>query len=135
MEDTFLWFEVEVVIEGDLENVSDCCNVSGMSVGWRCKGLGGDRYFIHVNSNSSAQLVVLCDGGAEDFVHKGLERCRGITKSEIHYRQFEQASSCFEHGLVFIAGFDMYVVVSLPDVELCEDGRSTEIVDEVSNEW
>jgi hypothetical protein len=123
MEDTFLWFEVEVVIKGDLKNVSDCCDVSGMSVGWRYEGLGGDCYVIHVNSNSGAQQVVLCDGGAEDLVHKGLERSRRVTKSEIHHCWFEQALSCFECGLVFIAGFDTYVVVSLPDVELCEDGR------------
>src|SRR5580692_5307540 len=49
MEDTFLRFEVEVVIKGDLKNVGDRCNVSGMSVGWSYEGLGGDRYVVHVD--------------------------------------------------------------------------------------
>jgi hypothetical protein len=80
---------------------------------------------------------MFCDGGAEDLVHEGLECSRRVTKSEIHHCWFEQASPRFECSLVFIAGFDTYIVVSLPDVELGEDGCATEIADEISDkrEW
>jgi hypothetical protein len=133
MEDTFLWLEVEVVIQCDLKNVGDCRYMSGMSAGWRYECFGGDCYVVHVDSNRGAQQVVLRDGGVEDLVHKGLECSRRITKSEIHHRWFEQAPSCFECGLVFIASFDTYVVVSLTDVELGKYGCAAEIADEVSN--
>jgi hypothetical protein len=54
MENAFLGFEVEVVIEGDLKNVSDGGDVSSSSAGGGHKVFGGDGYVIHVNPNSSA---------------------------------------------------------------------------------
>jgi hypothetical protein len=78
---------------------------------------------------------VFRDGGAENLIHKGLESGGGIAKSKIHYCWFEQPLPHLECGFVFVAGLDSYVVITLADVELCEEGCATEVMDEVSNEW
>jgi hypothetical protein len=55
VEDALLWFEVEVVIQGDLKNVGNCRDVGSMCAGWRHECFGGDCYVVHVDSDHGTQ--------------------------------------------------------------------------------
>src|SRR6266702_995599 len=105
MECTFFGFEVKVMVKCNLENVSDCCCMSG-HVG-TCRNAD----VIHVYLYSGSLEFVFENHVSKDVVHHSLKRCRGIGESEIHDRGFKESIPCFERSLSFIAFFYTYVVI------------------------
>ena len=128
MECAFLRLEVEVMIERDLKDISDCSSMS-VHVSTRC-----DANIIHVYSYGGASEFVFENGISEDVVHHGLECCRRVGESEVHDSGFEESIPCFKRCFSFVALFDAYVIVSPPDIQLRIYMCIAEVSDEVRDE-
>src|SRR6266702_3579070 len=111
MERAFLRFEVKVMVECDLENVSDRCYMSG-HVGACC-----NANVVHVYPYGGSSEFVFEDGVSEDVVHHCLKCRQGIGESEVHDRGFKKSVPCFERCLPFISFLDAYVVVSPSNIK------------------
>jgi len=59
-----------------------------------------------------------------------LEGGRGVSKSEEHNCGFKQSFAGFEGGFVFVAFFNVNIIVFLSNVELREEALSCKIMDE-----
>src|SRR6266702_2602337 len=128
MERAFLRFEVEVVIECNLEDIVDCCYMS-FYVG-ACRNAD----VIHVYPYCGSSEFVFENGISKDVVHHGLECCRGVGESEIHDRGFEESVPCFKCCFALVSFLYAYVVVPPSDVEfgvyMCVAEVSYEVGDE-----
>ena len=93
---------------------------------------GEDQEIIHVDEEPS-----FSDHVVEGVVHETLEGGRRVGHPEEHYKGFEESSVCCKRSFPLVSVFDMHVVVPPTDVELGEDLRSLEFVDEVGDkgEW
>jgi len=67
----------------------------------------------------------LSDFGAKDGVHHHLKGGGGVHQSKEHDRWFEQSFWGEEGGLLFIAFFDMDVIVTPLNVDFCEESTSS----------
>ena len=121
MERAFFWFEVEVVIECDLEYVTNC---GGM---FFHVGACRDANVIHVYSYGSPLKFMLEDGVSEDIVHHGLEHRWGIGESKVHDCGFKETVPCLERCLSFVSFLNSYVVVSPLNIQFCVDVGITEV--------
>ena len=84
---------------------------------------------VHVNDKPSFPDVV-----SKVEVHKCLKCQRGTTKSEKHYRWFEQSKRCDEGSLPLITLLDSNVIIPPPYVKLGEERELVEIVNKVGDE-
>ena len=89
-----------------LKYVCDCGGVITVA------GMGGNSYIVHVNTYGGTKEFMLSYKRVENMIHHSLESGRRICKAEKHNRWFVQAIACLESGLMFIALFDVDVVVS-----------------------
>ncbi len=125
MEHALLRFEVEVMVEHNLEYVMDCCCMS-IHVGACC-----NPYVIHVHLYSGPLEFVFENDISEDIVHHGLEHHQGISKSKVHNSGFKESIPCFESHFPFISFLYVYVVIPPSDVQFCVDMGVTEVSYEV----
>ncbi len=113
MERAFLRFEVQVVIECDLKDVSNCGSMS-IYIGMCC-----NADIVHVYPYGGSSEFVFENGISEDIIHHSL-KCRwGVGESEVHHRGFEESVPCFKCCFSLVSLFDTDVVVSPPNVQLC----------------
>jgi hypothetical protein len=82
-----------------------------------------DEDVIQVDHDVSGQNQVL-----EDVVHHCLEGGWGVGKAKVHHQQLEEPSVRTEHGLPFVTFPNPDVVETPPDVELCEELGSFQLV-------
>src|SRR6266702_516865 len=129
MECAFLGFEVEVVVEGNLEDVLNSRYVP-FHVSSRC-----NADVVHVNSYSSSQELVFENGISKDVVHHSLERCRGVGESEVHDGGFKESVPCFERRFAFVSFFDTYVVIPPSDVQFRVYVGVAKVPYKVGDEW
>src|SRR5262249_15179633 len=85
-----------------------------------------DEDVVEINHDISGQDQVL-----ENVVHHGLERRGGVGQAEVHYQGFEQTPVGPERGMPLVALADPDVVETPPDVELREEARSLETIDQI----
>ena len=71
---------------------------------------------------------------SENFIHHGLESGGRVAESEEHDRGFVGSSMADEHGFPFVTFLDTDVVVTPPEIDLCEVLGSLELVDELRDE-
>src|SRR6266702_722863 len=83
MEEALLWFEIEVVLFCNLENVSYCGNVV------RHVGTCGNTNIVHVYTNHGASEFVSKNDITINIIHHGLESGQQVCKANIHYCGFE----------------------------------------------
>ena len=81
-----------------------------------------DQNVIHVDRD-----VTFIDEVTKDEIHHGLEGGRGIHEAEEHDHRFEKAVVRFEGHLPLVTIANAYVVVSPPDIQLCEKCRSATV--------
>ena len=91
------------------------------------RAFGEDHDVVNINDNNIFHV-------GEDFIHHSLEHCRGVAESEKHDCGFIGSSMADERGFPFITFLDPYVVVTPPEVYLCEVLQSLELVDELRDE-
>src|SRR6266702_6413073 len=125
MERALLGFELKVVIERDLEDVSNHGSMS-IHVSTHC-----NADVVHVYPYGGSSEFVFENGISEDVVHHSLKRRQGVGKSKVHDCGFEESVPCFKHCLSLVSLFDTYVVVSPPNIQLCIYMRIAEVSYEV----
>src|ERR1700677_1105148 len=128
MEGTFLWFEVQVMLLCDMQNISNGCDVVFQ------RRTCGDGNVIHIYTNDGPSGCVFGDDLLVNLVHHCLKCGRGVTKAEEHDRGFEEAMACFEGRFVFVAFLDTHIVISPAYIQLGEYGCSPKIGEEVRDE-
>ena len=64
-----------------------------------------------------------------------LESGESICEAEVHDKEVEGAIAGSEGSLPFVAGSNADEVVGSPEVDLGEDVRIAEAIEEVRNEW
>ena len=109
MKFTLLWLEEEVEFFQFVQNVVNTEFMKDVII------LCSDDHVIHVDPKPT-----LCNFLLEDVVHHSLKRGRGISQAEEHNRWFKEAFAGFEGSLVFIAFFNVNVVVTPSNVKLGE---------------
>ena len=72
---------------------------------------------------------------SEDCIHYGLEGHWGVGQAEEHDSGFIKALICDESHFPLVACLDMDIVITPPNVELREEGRSFHLIDEFWDEW
>ncbi|KAF9798068.1 hypothetical protein IEO21_10789 [Rhodonia placenta] len=70
----------------------------------------------------------------EDDIHHCLESRGGIGEAEEHYQRFVQPPVSYKGSLPLITGFDLDIIVSSSDIELCEERSTLELVDHLGNQ-
>ena len=78
MELALFWFEVEVIVAQNLEDLSDNHNVL-------CCSCRKDEDVVHIYCDFPGE-----DGILEDIIHHGLEGCWGVGESKKHYRGLKE---------------------------------------------
>ena len=104
-EGTLGWFEEQFVMAKDLKNLSD-----NLLVMFQCFRENQD--IVQVDSD-----LVIDDKILEDFVHHGLECCRGIGEAKKHNKRFKQSSGGSESGFPLITFLNADIVISPSNVE------------------
>jgi len=89
VEDAFVNSGVETIFSESLEYFADMFSVDFNVV-------GVDEDVVEVDNNTNIEHV------SEDVVHKSLERCRGVGKSEGHDLPFKRSIVRSERGLPLI---------------------------------
>ena len=87
---------------------------------------GEDKGVVHINDEPS-----LGDHVSEGVVHKSLEGCRRVGKSEEHYCWFKEALVHDEGGFPLVAVLDANIVIPPANVKLSEQFGVLKFVDEV----
>ena len=90
---------------------------------------GVNEEVIHVNDKPS-----FCDHIAKGVIHEALESGGGIGETEEHHRKFKESFIGDKGSFPLMSIFDSDIIVSPLDVELGEDFRPLEFIDEVRNE-
>jgi hypothetical protein len=85
-------------------------------------GVNGD--VIHIYGEPSLSHLFTKDG-----VHHYLERGGGVGEAKKHHHGFEEPFWSEEGSFPFVPWLNSDVVVSPADVELCEEGIATKVVD------
>ena len=105
---------------------------------WTFMGVGQDA----IPSSLTGSMATrpgssFSDHVMEGVVHEMLEGGQGVGHPKEHYEGFKESSVCCKCSFPLVSVFDMHVVVPPTDVELGEDLRSLEFVDEVGDkgEW
>ena len=73
--------------------------------------------------------------GAKDIVHQRLECRWGIGEAERHHQELVVAVVGAEGGLGNVVGVHLHLVVARAQVELGEEARALELVEELINHW
>ncbi|KAF9800755.1 hypothetical protein IEO21_10299 [Rhodonia placenta] len=71
----------------------------------------------------------------EDVIDHRLEGRGGIGEAEEHHQGFVQSPVSHKGRLPLITGFDLDIIVSPPDVELCEECSAAKLVYHLSDQW
>src|SRR6266581_8363032 len=82
-------------------------------------GTRSDTDVVHIDPYRSSKQLMFEDSVAINEIHHCLEGCRGIGKTEVHYRWFEEPISSFKGCFVFVAFTNTNIVISPSYVELC----------------
>ena len=114
--------KVQVVLGETLENLVDDLPMRGEVV-------RPDEDVIKINRD-----LACSDEVGEDVVHERLECRRTVTESEVHDARLEETLVGDEGSLPFVAFLNPDVVVAPTDVELGEDFRALQLVDDVGCE-
>ncbi len=69
------------------------------------------------------------------MIYCPLECLRSISQAEAHEKVLKQTKWRDDGGLWDVGGGDGYLVVSLDEVDLAEDGASVQAIDEVLHVW
>jgi len=125
MEKALLWFEIEVVGDGNLKDVTYCSDMI------RHVSVGCNTNVVHVDTDCGTEGFVFENDITVDVVHHGLEGCQQICESEVHDRRFEQPIFGFKCCLGFVSFSDTYVVVSPSYVQLGVNMCITQITYEI----
>jgi hypothetical protein len=64
-----------------------------------------------------------------------LKGCRRVCETKEHYRRLKESFTGFEGGFPLISLFDADVVISPSYIEFGEQVVSSQVVDEVVNQW
>jgi len=72
---------------------------------------------------------------SEDVIHHGLEDSWAVGHPKEHYSGFEQASVGSESHLPLVSGLNTDVVETPMDIQLGKVFSSTELGDELGDEW
>ena len=99
---------MKVELNHALENVTDLFGV-GYEVG------GSNEEIIHIDDKPP-----FSDHVSEQVIHELLECSRGIKKAKEHDGRFKESFVCDESHLPLMTIFDLYIVISLVNVELSE---------------
>lgn len=102
MEFAFLWFHVQMTLQKALEYLSDMCCVF-------LEGPRKNQTIIQVNKHKAVQHV-----------------SKYLGQTEGHHQVLIVTGGCVECGLPLIPMPDPHEMVSIPQVELGENGRSLE---------
>jgi len=111
VKEAFLWFEIEVMELGYLEDVMNCAMVVVEG------STSGDTNVIHIDADRCSKGFVFKNNIPIDVVHHGLEHRWGVGKLEVHDRGFEKSISGFKGCFLFIPFADSYVIVPPSDVK------------------
>ncbi|KAF9800931.1 hypothetical protein IEO21_10257 [Rhodonia placenta] len=85
--------------------------------------------------------MLLLIGGEDDdeimknIIHHCLEGRGGVGEADEHHQGLIQPSVGHKGRFPLVTSFDPDVVVSPPDIELCEEHSSTELVYHLSDQW
>src|SRR6202453_5480095 len=117
MEGALLWFEVQVMVLRNCEDIFNSFYVV------RKRSGRSNSNIVHIDSDNSPLDSEFCHDIFVNLIHHCLESCGGVTESKKHDSGLKESISCFERRFVFVAFLDSDVIVSPSYIEFSDYRR------------